>query len=153
MEGQLNERCSFLTMISTRVNSGWLDLNSEPLYFLSCSHFQLTMTTFESDYLHRCSTMTMYFHGSCSTWNLVNLNWPGPTEKLKGKHISRVYSLSTLSNRWFDSPLGDCIRFDVPRRRFVDGELLADEWELSVIIIVYYNFTDIYVTLYSLHTA
>lgn len=24
-------------------------------------------------------------------------------------------------------PRGDCIRFDAPRRRFVDGELLADE--------------------------
>lgn len=25
------------------------------------------------------------------------------------------------------SPRGDCIRFDVPRRLFVDGELLAEE--------------------------
>lgn len=29
-------------------------------------------------------------------------------------------------------PRGDWIRLDAPRRRFVDGELLADECELSV---------------------
>lgn len=29
-------------------------------------------------------------------------------------------------------PRGDWIRFDAPRRLFVDGELLADECELSV---------------------
>lgn len=29
-------------------------------------------------------------------------------------------------------PRGDWIRLGVPRRRFVDGELLADECEMSV---------------------
>lgn len=58
---------------------------------------------------------------------------PEPARPKRETEIAIIISKNDVkkANRFVYLPRGDCIRLDVPRRRFVDGELLADECELS----------------------